>query len=164
MLWIILTLSNFMVFLKKMKIFTLLFNIWMVEHFLTILMKYIISESKKLFNTWGILSKQSYIFMKGLLHIEILNLKILSFLHKELLNFVTLDGRLSSKPPEKLTVEHLIMPLLKFYNEKIMICQLMYGVLVCLLMNSWLEECRLKAIKETKSWKKLSMYSFHFIL
>lgn len=164
MLLIILTLSNFMVFLKKMKIFTLLFSIWMVEHFLIILMKYIISESRKLFNTWEILSKQSSTFIKDQLHTEISNLKILLFPHKELLNFVTLDGRLSFKPPEKHTVERLTMPHLKFYNEKIMICQLMYGVLVCLLMNSWLEECRLKAIKETKLWKKLSMYSFHFIL
>jgi len=68
--------------------------------------------------------------MKNPLLTETLNLKILSFHHKELQNFAILVGQLSYKPQEKLTVELLTMLLLKFYKEKIMICQSMYGVSV----------------------------------
>ena len=68
--------------------------------------------------------------MKNLLHTEILNPKTLSFHRKESQNFAISVGQLSSKLPEKLTVAHLIMLLLKSYKEKITICQLMYGVSV----------------------------------
>ncbi len=68
------------------------------------------------------------VYHLGVKETGILNPKILSSHHKESQNFAILVGQLSSKLPEKLTVVHLIMPLLKSYKEKIMICQLMYGV------------------------------------
>lgn len=70
---------------------------------------------------------------------------------------MTLVGLLSFKPREKLIVELLIMHLPKFCKEKIMTCQLMSGVLECLLMNFLLEGYPLKVTKEIKLCKRSLM-------
>ena len=64
--------------------------------------------------------------MKMVLHIVILNLKILSCL-MAYVNCVILDGPLSAIRGEKRTVEHLTMQLHKFYKAKNTTCQSICG-------------------------------------